>query len=115
MTGDAFRVLGAAPALGRTLLPEDAAPPAGEPVLVLSHDAWQGKFGGDSGIIGRKVVVHGIPLTVVGVAAQRFTGIGPVPPDFWAPVTPPRRLGGMGDLSGPKQPQRLSAVLRPQP
>src|SRR5439155_227801 len=79
MTGDAFRVLGAAPALGRTLLPEDAVPPAGEPVLVLSYDAWQGKFGGDSGVIGRKVVVHGIPLTVVGVAARRFTGIGLVP------------------------------------
>jgi len=115
MTGDAFRVLGAAPALGRTLLPEDAAPPAGEPVLVLSHDAWQGKFGGDSGIIGRKVVVHGIPLTVVGVAAQRFTGIGPVPPDFWAPVTLLSRLEGSEDLFGAKQPQVLRAVLRLKP
>src|SRR2546430_16736417 len=71
MTGDAFRVLGAAPALGRTLLPEDAAPPAGEPGLVLSHDAWQGKFGGDSWITGRKGGVPGISLTVVGVAAPR--------------------------------------------
>src|SRR2546429_683717 len=115
MTGDAFRVLGAAPALGRTLLPEDAAPPAGEPVLVLSHDAWQGKFGGDSGIIGRKVVVHGIPLTVVGVAAQRFTGIGPLPPDFWAPVTLLSRLEGSDDLFGAKEPEVLRAVLRLKP
>src|SRR5437588_10728586 len=115
MTGDAFRVLGAAPALGRTLLPEDAAPPAGEPVLVLSYDAWQGKFGGDSGVIGRKVVVHGIPLTVVGVAARRFTGIGPVPPDFWAPVTLPSRLEGSEDLFGAKQPEVLRAVLRLKP
>src|SRR5256885_4800582 len=115
MTGDAFRVLGAAPALGRTLLPEDAAPPAGEPVLVLSHDAWQGKFGGDSGIIGRKVVVHGIPLTVVGVAAQGFTGIGTVPPDFWAPVTLLGRLEGSEDLFGAKQPEVLRAVLRLKP
>ena len=115
MTGDAFRVLGAAPALGRTLLPEDAAPPAGEPVLVLSYDAWQGKFGGDSGVIGRKVVVHGIPLTVVGVAARRFTGIGPVPPDFWAPVTLLSRLEGSEDLFGAKQPEVLRAVLRLKP
>src|SRR5437773_6216152 len=112
VTGDVFRVLGSAPALGRTLLPEDATLPYGEPVLVLSYDAWQGKFGGDSGVVGRKVVIHGIPLTVVGVAAQRFTGIGPVPPDFWAPVTLLSRLEGSEDLFGAKQPEVLRAVLR---
>jgi len=116
VTGDAFRVLGAAPALGRTLLPEDATLPYGEPVLVLSYDAWRGKFGGDSGVIGRKVVVHGIPLTVVGVAAKRFTGIGrTLPPDFWAPVTLLSRLEGSEDLFGAKQPEVLRAVLRLKP
>src|SRR3989475_4074562 len=115
VTGDAFRVLGAVPALGRTLLPEDATPPNGESVLVLSYDAWQGKFGGDSGVVGRKVVVHGVPLTVAGVAAQRFTGIGTVPPDFWAPVTLLSRLEGSEDLFGSKEPEVLRAVLRLKP
>src|SRR6184192_3974235 len=115
VTGDAFHVLGAVPLLGRTLLPEDATPPHGEPVLVLSYDAWKGKFGSDSGVIGRKVVVHGIPLTVVGVAAKRFTGIGTVPPDFWAPVTLLSRLEGSEDLFGAKQPEVLHAVLRLKP
>src|SRR2546427_963878 len=116
VTGEAFRVLGAVPALGRTLLPEDATLPYGERVLVLSYDAWQGKFGGDSGVVGRKVVIHGIPLTVVGVAAQRFTGIGrTLPPDFWAPVTLLSRLEGSEDLFGAKQPEVLRAVLRLKP
>src|SRR6266581_2809511 len=115
VTGDVFRVLGAAPALGRTLLPEDATLPYGEPVLVLSYDAWRGKFGGDSGVIGRRVVVHGIPLTMVGVAAKRFTGIGTVPPDFWAPVTLLSRLEGTEDLFGAKQPEVLRAALRLKP
>src|SRR5437899_2271554 len=116
VTGDAFRVLGAAPALGRTLLPEDATLPYGEPVFVLSYDAWRGKFGGDSGVIGRKVVVHGIPLTVVGVAAKGFTGIGrTLPPDFWAPVTLLSRLEGSEDLFGAKEPEVLRAVLRLKP
>jgi len=115
VTGDAFRVLGAAPALGRTLLPEDATLPYGEPVLVLSYDAWRGKFGGDSGVIGHRVVVHGIPLTMVGVAAKRFTGIGTVPPDFWAPVTLLSRLEGTEDLFGAKQPEVLRAALRLKP
>src|SRR5438445_65210 len=44
LTGDGFRVLGSAPALGRTLLPEDALPPAGEQVMVLGYDAWRNKF-----------------------------------------------------------------------
>ena len=112
VTGDAFRVLGVALALGRTLLPEDAAPPAGEVVLVLSHDAWQGKFAGDSGIVGKKVLVHGIPVTVVGVAAKGFTGIGTVPPDFWAPITLLNRLEGSDDLFGAKEAQVLRPVLR---
>src|SRR6266516_2417721 len=115
VTGDAFRVLGAAPALGRTLLPEDATLPYGEPVVVLSYDAWRGKFGGDSGVIGRRVVVHGIPLTMAGVAAKRFTGIGTVPPDFWAPVTLLSRLEGSEDLFGPKEPEVLRAALRLKP
>src|SRR5207237_9998165 len=114
--GDALRVLGAAPAIGRTLRPEDATLPHGEPVLVLSYDAWRGKFGGDSGVIGRKIVVHGIPLTVVGVAAKRFTGIGrTLPPDFWAPVTLLSRLEGSDDLYGAKEPEVLRAVLRLKP
>src|SRR5256884_681879 len=116
VTGDAFRVLGAAPALGRTLLPEDATLPHGEPVLVLSYDAWRGKFGGDSGLVGRKIVVHGIPLTVVGVAAKRFTGIGRnLPADFWASVTLLSRLEGSDDLFGAKEPEVLRAVLRLKP
>src|SRR5437899_9857868 len=116
VTGDAFRVLGAVPALGRTLLPEDATLPHGEPVLVLSYDAWRGKFGGDSGLVGRKVVVHGIPLTVVGVAAKGFTGIGrTLPPDFCAPVTLLSLFEGSDDLFGAKEPEVLRAVLRLKP
>ena len=115
VTGDAFRVLGATPALGRTLLPEDATPPDGGSVLVLSYDAWQGKFAGDSGIVGKKLLVHGMPVTIVGVATKGFTGIGPVPPDFWAPITLLSRLEGTADLFGAIQPQLLHPVLRLKP
>ena len=115
MSGDALRVLGARPALGRTLLPEDAEPPSGENVVVLSHDAWRAKFGGDSFIIGKVVSIRGLPFRVVGVAEERFTGIGPVPPDFWAPVTALSRLQGTDDLFGPREPQLLRAVLRLEP
>jgi predicted permease len=112
VTGDALGVLGATPALGRLLLAEDAAPPEGQPVMMLSYDTWQEKFGGDSGVIGRKVLLRGTAVTVVGVAAKGFTGIGAVPTDFWAPVTLLRRLEGTDDLFGGTEPQLLRAVLR---
>ncbi|HTI05501.1 MAG TPA: ADOP family duplicated permease [Gemmatimonadales bacterium] len=115
ITGDGFRVLGARPGLGRLLLPEDAAPPIGENVVVLSHDAWRTKFGGDSAIVGKVATLHGLSFRVVGVAEGRFTGIGPVPPDFWAPVTAFSRIQGTPDLLGSSEPQVLRAVLRLKP
>ncbi len=115
VSGDALRVLGATPELGRLLLDEDAAPPSGEPVMVLSYRAWQSTFGADSSIIGQTVVVHGLPVTVVGVTAKRFTGIGAVPPDFWAPLTLLSRLAGTDDPFGSRESAVLRAVLRLKP
>ncbi len=112
VSGDAFGELGVAPILGRPLLPEDAAPPDGEPVVLLGYGAWQAKFGGDSAVVGRKILLHGTPVTVVGVTGARFTGLGPIPADFWAPVTLYGRLEGAADLFGVAQPEVLAIVLR---
>lgn len=65
-----FELLGAAVAVGRTFTEAEDAPPAGAPVLVLSHGLWQQRFGGDPAILGRQVVVDGRASTVVGVLAQ---------------------------------------------
>lgn len=115
VSGDAFNVLGVAPILGRPLLPEDAAPPDGEPVVLLGYGAWQAKFGGDSAVVGRKILLHGVPVTVVGVTGPRFTGLGPIPADFWAPMTLYSRLEGTADLYGVAAPEVLSVVVRLQP
>jgi predicted permease len=114
VSGDAFGVLGVAPILGRPLLPEDAAPPDGESVVLLGYGAWQAKFGGDSAVVGKRVLLHGIPVTVVGVTGERFTGLGPIPADFWAPVTLYSRLEGTADLFGAAEPEVLSVVMRLQ-
>ena len=113
-TGETFQVLGASLELGRALLPEDAAPPNGAAVMVLSYDAWRSRFGADSGILGRRVMIGGEPLTVVGVLSKRFQGINSVPPDFWAPVTLVDRLGGPG-LLGQNQSELLRVIVRLRP
>ena len=115
VTGETFRVLGGRPMLGRPLLREDAEPPSGENVVVLSHDAWRAKFGGDSTIVGKVVSIHGLPFRVVGVTEQQFTGIGPLPPDFWTPITALSRLRGSPDLFGDAEPHVLHSVMRLKP
>jgi putative ABC transport system permease protein len=81
--GEPYRVpaLGAAPGLlellrvrpllGRTIRPEDSRPGAA-PVVLLGHDLWKTKFGGDSGIVGRSVRINEKEQTVVGVAPPGF-------------------------------------------
>ncbi|HEX6738839.1 MAG TPA: ABC transporter permease, partial [Vicinamibacteria bacterium] len=75
VSGNYFQGLGIKPALGRVLTPEDDVTPGGHPVLVLSHGAWQRRFGGDPQIVGRVLRVNATPMTVLGVAQPGFGGI----------------------------------------
>ena len=61
-----FAVFGIAPMLGRTFREEEDQPGA-ENVLVISHAAWQQRFGGDPNILGREVRLDGVPFRVIGV------------------------------------------------
>ena len=61
-----FDMLGVRPLLGRTFRAGDDAIGA-DAVLVLSHEYWQAKFGGEAGVIGRVLRMNNRPHTVVGV------------------------------------------------
>jgi predicted permease len=66
ITGNYFEVMGLAPELGRLTRPSDDG--AGvPPVMVLTHDFWMKRFGGDRGIVGRQVKLDGQSVTVIGV------------------------------------------------
>ena len=72
VTPSFFRTLGLEPALGRGFVPaEDRR--GGEPVVVLSHELWQRRFGGDRGILERSIQLSGRPVRVVGVLPPRST------------------------------------------
>ena len=81
-----FRTLGAGAAIGRTLLDDEDDAPGRHPVVVLGHDLWQRRFGGDTGVIGRRVGVNGMPLTVVGVMPPGFRGLTDRA-QLWIPTT----------------------------
>lgn len=71
VTANVFDLLGAEPRLGRTFRRGEDRPGA-EEVVVLSHGLWQSDFGGDPGIVGRRVTLNGAPVTVVGVMPEDF-------------------------------------------
>jgi predicted permease len=100
ISGNYFSALGLKPAIGRFIQPEEAERPGTEPVLVISYDYWQTRFGGAAGIVGQKVRVNDRELTVIGVAPKQFQGtMIPLKFDLWAPATmTPALLGGARDL-----------------
>ena len=65
-SGSLFSVLGATPALGRLLTPDDDRAGAA-PVAVISDGFWRRRFAGDSSIVGRSLLLDDLSYTVVGV------------------------------------------------
>jgi predicted permease len=86
VTGNFFQVLGASAARGRTLIPSDDEF-GGPRALVLSHRGWSRHFASDPGVLGRMVLVNGVPFQVVGVMPEGFRGLTVAAPDFWAPLS----------------------------
>ena len=68
-----FDVLGVGLRLGRGFLPDEDQAGAPRPVVVLGDAAWRQRFGADTGVIGRQVLLNGVPFTVVGVAVPDAT------------------------------------------
>jgi predicted permease len=70
VTASFFGLLGAAPVLGRTFEPREDAGAA--QVVVLNHDLWRRKYGGDAAVIGRIIRLDDKPYEVVGVLDPGF-------------------------------------------
>jgi predicted permease len=75
VSGNYFSVLGVGAALGRVFTAADDVTEGGHPLAVLSYSYWKTRFAGDPGVIGRKIVVNGYPLTVIGVSQAGFDGV----------------------------------------
>jgi putative ABC transport system permease protein len=66
VTGNYFDVMGLSAVVGRLTRPSDDGPSAA-PVVVLTHEFWQSRFGGDAGVVGTKLAINGTQATVIGV------------------------------------------------
>ncbi len=70
VTPNVFSVLEVKPAIGRFFTWEESRLP--DAPLVLSWDAWQRRYGGDPGIVGRSVEVDGVMRPIIGVLPRGF-------------------------------------------
>ncbi|HEX8142040.1 MAG TPA: ABC transporter permease [Pyrinomonadaceae bacterium] len=65
VSGEFFRVLGVAPIVGRTFLPEELQ--SGTPLAIVSYGFWQRQLGGRADLTGTVLRIDNQSLPVVGV------------------------------------------------
>ncbi|MBM3958005.1 MAG: ABC transporter permease, partial [Gemmatimonadetes bacterium] len=116
VSGNLFRVLGAPVHLGRPLTPEDDAPNAANPVVVLSYGLWTRRYGQDPAILGRAVRANGTDYTVVGVAGRDFRGLSlGIAIDLWIPMALQPRLMREASILGERNTMWLRLIGRLRP
>ena len=74
VSGATFPMLGVTPVLGRVLNEEDDQTLGAHPYAVLGYDYWQRRFGGDRGVLGRKIQYGETVYEIIGVARKGFFG-----------------------------------------
>ncbi|HEX4038801.1 MAG TPA: ABC transporter permease [Acidobacteriaceae bacterium] len=78
VTGNFFAGLGVKPLLGRFFQPSEGITPGADPCVVLSYEYWKEHFGGDGNIVGRKVALDSVPVTVIGVAPADYRSLSSI-------------------------------------
>ncbi len=77
-----FEVMGVSPLLGRSFSPDENIPGRAD-VVLLSHDLWVRRFGGDPKLIGTTIGLEGKPYVVTGVMPPSFRF--PERAEIWVP------------------------------
>jgi putative ABC transport system permease protein len=77
VSGDYFTTLGVPALVGRTFTPSDDVRGGGPdgPVVMISYQLWQRRFGGATNVVGTRVIIERAPMTIVGVTPPDFFGV----------------------------------------
>ena len=73
VSGDYYAGLRMQPSFGRAISEEDDKPGAA-PVVVLSHQFWQERFGANPAVVGQPLKLDQQLFTIIGVTPPGFTG-----------------------------------------
>jgi predicted permease len=92
ISGSFFKTLGVDTIFGRPILPDDDRPGAA-PLVVISSHFWRQHLAGASDIVGRSLLLNGVPFTIAGVVTPRFSGVElGFSPDVYVPISLQPRL-----------------------
>jgi predicted permease len=116
VTGNFFPALGIKPLLGRFILSSEGGTPGADPFLVITYAYWQTRFGGDPGIVGKKVTVNGHPNTIIGVTPKGFVGVYPLlPAQGFLPLGMAVNAGNAADFMTNRQLRTAPVLARLRP
>jgi len=117
VSGNFFSTLGVRSTAGRTLDPLDDVSSAA-PVIVFSYAYWQSRFASDPAVVGKTILLNGVPFTIAGVAAPGFAGLETgLPRQFWVPLSSryqfDQRFSKEKETDGASLWVQMSARLKP--
>jgi len=110
-----FDVLNEHPSNGRGFVDSECATTGAGAVVVLSDQLWQGAFGADPTLVGKRVVLNRTAFTVIGIAPAGFGGTEPIPSSFWVPITMQGALEPDAELLGDANVSWLALLGRVKP
>jgi predicted permease len=100
VSGNYFSTLGIGAEQGRLISPFDDQEnsPA---IAVMSDRAWRNQYGAAPSIVGTKLLVNELQVTIVGVAPPGFFGdrLAQSPPELWIPLSQQPAFEGNGRKS----------------
>ena len=79
-----FDILGVSMILGRSFRSEEATM-GQQQVVVLTHSLWRDRFRSDRAVVGRAIVLNGVPHEVIGVLPATFEFPNPAL-ELWMPL-----------------------------
>jgi predicted permease len=100
VSGNYFSTLGISAAQGRLIstFDDQENSPA---VAVMGYRAWLNQYGADPSIVGAKLLINELPVTIVGIAPPGFFGdrLAQSPPELWIPLSQQPAFEGNGRKS----------------
>jgi putative ABC transport system permease protein len=70
-----FHTLDVHPRIGAVFSADESDKSLARAEVLIGYGLWQRHFGGDSDIVGRRVVINGLPFSVTGVLPPGFAGL----------------------------------------
>jgi putative ABC transport system permease protein len=120
--GGYLPTLGVRTALGRNFTPDEATRFQAAHVVMISDALWQRLFNADRAVLGKALILNGVPYTVIGVAPPGFQGLSgqallwlplmaPTNPRATAPAPYNHAFAAVARLADGVSPERATATV----